>query len=119
MKNWLMVIAMAVLLAGCAEPLPENRLDYVGQWRSKEMSLLILADGTVAYERLKSGGTTSINGPMQGFEGDDFIVGLLFLTTRFEVSEPPHEVEGDWTMVVDGVRLWSVPEKAIQHDNTI
>ncbi|WVM92925.1 hypothetical protein ULG90_01620 [Halopseudomonas pachastrellae] len=41
------------------------------------------------------------------------------MTTRFEVSEPPHEVEGDWTMVVDGVRLWRVPEKAIQLDNTI
>ena len=29
MKNWLLVIAMAVLLAGCAEPLPENRLEIL------------------------------------------------------------------------------------------
>lgn len=113
MKNWLLVIALAVMLVGCAEPVPENRLDYVGEWRSKEMSLLILTDGSVAYQRLKGGGSTSITGPMQGFDGDDFVVGVLFMTTRFEVSEPPHEVDGEWTIIVDGVRLWRVAEKSV------
>ncbi|WP_233998408.1 hypothetical protein [Pseudoalteromonas sp. T1lg48] len=69
------------------------------------MRLLILADGTVDYKRLKNGGTTSINAPLQEFEGDDFVVGLGFFNTRFEVTQAPHQVNGQWQMVVDGVLL--------------
>jgi len=77
MKKCLSTITLVLLLIGCAEPLPEDRLHYVGEWQSKEMKLLILADGTVAYKRLKSGGSTSINGPLKEFVGDDFTVGIL------------------------------------------
>jgi hypothetical protein len=97
-------------VAGCAEPLAEDRLNYVGEWQSKEMRVLILADGTVAYERLKGGGTTSVNGPLKEFIGDDFVVGILFMTATFEVSEPPHEEDGVWKMTVDGVQLTRVSE---------
>lgn len=101
---------LAVLLFACSKPLPDNRLDYVGEWQSKEMRLLILADGTVAYKRLKGGGTTSINGPLKAFSGDNFVVGILFLTSTFDVSQPPTQVNGQWQMVVDGVRLTRVEE---------
>ncbi|WP_299944203.1 lipoprotein [uncultured Microbulbifer sp.] len=110
MNKYLSAIAITLLLSGCAEPLPEKRLHYVGEWQSKEMGLLILADGTVAYKRLKSGSTTSVNGPLKKFVGDDFTVGILFLTTTFHVTEPPHEADGVWTMTVDGVQLTRVSE---------
>ncbi|MFV1980009.1 MAG: hypothetical protein ACC655_02555 [Rhodothermia bacterium] len=99
------LIVFTSLLVGCSEPLPESKQDYVGDWQSKEMRLLILADGTVSYERLKNGGTTSVNGPVKEFVGDDLVVGVLFFKTTFEVTETPHEVDGRWQMVVDGVRL--------------
>ncbi len=108
MKKYLSIIAVIFLLIGCAKPLPEERLDYVGEWQSREMGLLILADGSVAYKRLKSGATTSINGPLKEFIGDDFTVGALFFTTTFKVSQPPHEVDGVWKMTVDGVTLTRV-----------
>jgi hypothetical protein len=69
------------------------------------MALLITQDGSVAYKRIKKGMTTSVNGPLKEFDGDDFVVGVLFMTTTFKVSEPPHKVKGRWQMVVDGVRL--------------
>jgi hypothetical protein len=103
--SFLLFISMLFLLTACSQPLPEDKLSYAGEWRSKEMGLLILEDGTVAYKRLKGGGTTSVKGPIKEFVGDDFKVGFWFLTTTFEVSEPPHEVNGTWQMVVDGVRL--------------
>ena len=109
MKKYLLVFFI-ILLSGCADPLPEDRLDYVGEWRSKEMGLLILADGSVSYKRLKGGATTSVSGPLKRFEGDDFVVGVLFMTTTFDVTEPPHEIGGAWTMTVDGVRLTRVSE---------
>ncbi|WP_020407963.1 hypothetical protein [Hahella ganghwensis] len=96
---------LILLLAGCSDPLPQNRLNYAGEWQSKEMYLLIQNDGTVSYQRLKNGGSVSINGPLQEFKGDNFEVGFGPFSTTFEVSEPPHLVEDHWEMVVDGVRL--------------
>ncbi len=110
MKKYLSVIAITFLLAGCAKPLPEERLEYVGEWQSSEMGLLILADDSVVYKRLKSGATTSINGPLKEFIGDDFSVGVLFFTTTFKVNQPPYELDGIWRMTVDGVTLTRVAE---------
>ncbi len=109
MKKYLLVFFI-ILLSGCADPLPEDRLDYVGEWRSNEMGLLILADGSVSYKRLKGGATTSVSGPLKRFEGDDFVVGVLFMTTTFDVTEAPHEIGGAWKMTVDGVRLTRVSD---------
>ena len=101
---------LVLFLTACSEPLPEDRLAYEGDWRSKEMRLLILADGTVSYKRLQNGGTTTINAPLKEFRGDDFRVGIGPIATTFEVSEAPHKVDGKWEMVVDGVRLSKVSE---------
>ncbi len=106
--RFLMICFIMFLISACSEPLPEDKLSYVGEWQSKEMGLIILQDGTVAYKRLKGGGSTSVNGPIKEFNGNDFKVGILFLTTTFKVSEPPHEINGLWQMVVDGVRLTKV-----------
>lgn len=111
MRTRMFVAVLALLLlSACSKPVPPEKMDYVGEWRSREMALLILPDGTVAYKRLKNGGTTSVNGPLKEFAGDGFVVGIGFLTTKFIVSEPPHKREGQWQMVVDGVRLSKVEE---------
>ena len=99
------------MLIGCSKPLPENKVSYVGEWKSKEMYLLILADGTVSYRRLKNGGSTSINAPLQKFVGYDFVVGILYLTTTFDVSKAPYQDNGKWFMVVDGIKLSKSPEE--------
>ena len=110
MNKYLPIFLITLLLTACAEQLPEGKLNYSGEWRSKEMALLILEDGSVSYKRLKNGVTTSVNGPLKKFVGDDFIVGVFFLTTTFDVSEPPHEENGVWKMTVDGVKLTKVIE---------
>lgn len=108
MKKKLSILVFILLLSGCANPLPVDRFDYVGEWRSSEMMLLILSDGTVSYKRKDGATTTSVNGPLKEFVGDDFVVGILFFTTTFIVSEPPYETEGVWKMTVDGVQLTKV-----------
>jgi hypothetical protein len=99
------IFLMLALLSGCSDPLPKDKLHYAGEWQSKEMYVLILEDGTVDYKRLKRGGTTSVNGPLKEFQGDNFVVGIGPMTTMFKVSKPPHQVEGQWLMEVDGVLL--------------
>lgn len=104
------IVFLTLFLTACSKPLPEAKLSYVGEWQSKEMYLLILRDGSVAYKRLKAGATTSVNGPLKKFVGDDFVVGFAFLTTTFKVSEAPHQINGQWQMVVDGIRLTRLNE---------
>jgi len=69
------------------------------------MYLQILENGRVKYKRQTRFATTEITAPIKEFQGDHFVVGFAFIKTRFEVSEPPHQEGGGWSMVVDGVRL--------------
>jgi len=111
MKKLSLVLFVIFMLFGCSKPVPENKLLYVGEWKSKEMYLLILADGTVSYNRLQNGGSTSINGPLKEFVGDNFVVGIAFLTTIFTVTEIPYQIDGKWFMVVDGIKLSKSSER--------
>jgi len=81
MKKLFLASLLSVALVGCSNPVPESKMDYVGVWGGNGMALLILADGTVSYERVRGGGTTSVNGPLKEFVGDNFVVGVLFITT--------------------------------------
>ena len=104
-KCFIPAILILTLLCGCGIPVPEDKSSYVGEWRSKEMYLLILQDGSVDYKRLKKGSTVSVTGPIQEFQGDNFVVGFSFVNTVFEVSKTPYQENGEWKMVVDGVEL--------------
>ena len=96
---------LALVLIGCSKPVPPEKSAYVGEWQEKTMYLLITQDGSVSYKRLKGGLTTSVDGPLKGFSGDNFEVGIGPLTTTFVVNKTPYQ-EGDaWKMVVDGVEL--------------
>lgn len=99
------LLIIALLLAACSKSVPPDKIDYVGEWQSKEMYLLILQDGSVKYKRLKGGATTKVTGPIKEFQGDNFVVGILFINTIFEVSRPPYQENDVWKMVVDGVEL--------------
>jgi len=104
-RHFLLAIALVLALAGCAQPVPADKADYVGEWKAPGMTLLITQDGSVQYERIQGGAKTSVTGPIQKYEGNDFSVGIGFLSTTFVVSKPPHQVAGVWKMVVDGVEL--------------
>ncbi len=100
-----LMLVPILLLAACAIPVPPEKAAYVGEWRAPGMSLLILADGSIVYERIRGGATTKINGPLKAFKGDDFEVGIGSMATTFKVSATPHEKDGTWRMTVDGVEL--------------
>ena len=99
------LILMLLFVSGCSKPIPQVRSNYIGYWQGENMELSISTGGMLAYRRFSKGMNTRINAPITEFKGDDFVVGLWFMTTRFVVSEPPHQVHGQWQMVVDGVRL--------------
>lgn len=100
-----LIIIAAVLIYGCGIQVPADKAEYVGEWQSREMYLLITQDGSVKYQRIKGGVTKSVSGPIRAFEGNNFIVGVPMITTTFVVSEPPHLSNSQWKMTVDGVTL--------------
>lgn len=101
----LIALALASSLLGCGKPVPPERVAYVGEWQEKTMYLLITQDGSVRYKRLKGGGTTSVEGPLKGFKGNNFEVGIGPMATTFVVSKPPYQDGDKWKMVVDEVEL--------------
>ena len=104
----LLVFVSALALTACGKAVPSDKSAYVGEWRAQKMALLITQDGRVAYKRFEGAVTKSVDGPLQGFEGNNFKVGVAFLSTTFEVSKPPFQEGGKWKMVVDGVELTKV-----------
>jgi hypothetical protein len=103
------MLAAALGLAACSKPLPSDKANYAGDWRSAEMQLIITTGGRVDYKRRASGGSRSVQAPIQKFEGNDFFAGLGLLSTRFVVARPPTLINGVWTMTDDGVELTKVP----------
>lgn len=105
LRNILLVLLLALGLGACAQPVPSDKAEYVGEWQGKSMVLLITQDGSVRYKRVKGGGSTSIEAPLKRFDGDNFVVGIGPMSTVFTVSKPPYRDGGEWKMVVDGVEL--------------
>ena len=103
--RYLAALLAALLLTACGQPVPADKSNYVGDWRGKEMRIVITSDGRVEYSRKNGENTTSVKAPLQGFDGDNFIAGVGFLRTTFVVTTPPHLVGAAWKMVVDGVEL--------------
>ena len=105
---WIFAVCLLVL-AGCAKPLPPDKFAYAGEWRSTKMRLLITESGDVEYKRVDGNLSKSIDGPLQRFEGNNFVVGMGPVKTTFVVSMPPYQDGDTWKMVVDGVELSNVP----------
>ncbi|MCO4293632.1 hypothetical protein NF867_12220 [Solitalea sp. MAHUQ-68] len=108
MKSKILIVLFTILMSACnikSPGIPKDKMNYVGRWESLSMKLVITKDGSVEYERMEGGSTKSVNGPLQKFAGNNFVVGALGITTTFVVSKPPHEESGTWKMTVDGEEL--------------
>jgi hypothetical protein len=110
LRTTLTAALLAIMLVACAKPLPAERAPYVGVWRGGPMLLVVVAGGRVAYQRKEGNRSTSVNAPVKEFKGDNFVVGVGFMSTEFVVSAPPHEERGIWHMTVDGVEVTKTTE---------
>jgi hypothetical protein len=100
-----LLLVLSGSLVGCGKPVPPEKSAYVGEWQERTMYLLITQDGSVRYKRLRGGATTSVEGPLKQFSGDNFAVGVGPVATTFVVNKPPYQDGERWKMVVDGVEL--------------
>lgn len=100
-----LLLVPGLLIACSAEPLPADKADYAGHWRGKGVDLVIEASGQVQYRKAKGKGQVEISGPITQWIDEDFVVGVMVVKTKFDVTEPPHEVDGIWMMTVDEAQV--------------
>jgi hypothetical protein len=105
MKTASVVVVSLLALLGCGQPVPAEKAAYVGEWKEKNMVLSITQEGSVRYKRVKGNTTTSVDGQLKRFEGNNFEVGIGPMTTMFVVSKAPYQDGKSWKMTVDGVEL--------------
>jgi hypothetical protein len=108
----------AVLLAACAKPLPGDKTGYAGEWHGGPISLVITSGGRAVYQRKEGNMSKKIDAPIKEFKGDNFVIGVGFMSTEFIVAKPPHEEGGAWKMTVDGIELTRVPDGSLQLENS-
>ena len=89
-------------------PVPPEKMAYVGDWQGKDMRLQLAKDGKVKYKRDRPDKQMDLSLDLQGFDGDNFDVGVLLVRSTFVVTKPPHRVGDKWKMTVDGVELTRV-----------
>ena len=100
------VLLVVFAIAGCSSvPLPADMADYAGKWQSADMTITITKDGYVDYKRVGQGSSRSGSGPIKEYMGDGFVVGVMFIKTKFKVEKRPYLSQGKTKMVVDGVEL--------------
>ena len=107
MYRLIFILLISALLVSCGKPVPPEKESYIGYWQGRNTLLEIKENGDVSYFRKEGEKITTIDSPLQKFDGDDFVIGILFFTSRFEVSTAPyiHPISGEWMMVVNGVEL--------------
>lgn len=89
-------------------PVPADKIAYVGDWQGKDMRLQLAKDGKVKYQRDRPGKQMDLSLDLQGFDGDNFDVGVMLVRSTFVVTKPPHREGNKWKMTVDGVELTRV-----------
>lgn len=109
-KKLLIFPLLTFFILGCGKPVPPEKSTYVGEWQEENMYLLLTQDGSVEYKRIIGSTTKSIEGPIKGFDGNNFEVGIGPMSTVFVVSKPPFQEGENWKMVVDGVELTKTDE---------
>jgi len=109
-RNSAIILFLAIMATSCGGlkgiKVPDDKKDYVGTWKSEEVTLTIMEGGRVEYEKKTGSSSKTISAPIQKFEGDNFTVGALGINTTFVVSNPPSkDSSGVWKMTVDGAEL--------------
>ena len=97
---------MAVSLSGCAEPLSEDKSEFVGLWKSNQTSLLITQSGRIEYESQKGAAKTSVSMPIKIIDNSEIKAGFLFFTSSFNLQGNPKEENGMQVLIVDGEKLY-------------
>ncbi len=110
LKKIIAVSILVFLLASCAKPLDDDKLPYVGLWKSHQTSLLITQSGMLEYETKKGAVTTSVSMPIKHIDNAVIEARFLFMSSSFQLDGAPKDEDGMLMLVVDGEKLYKTDE---------
>lgn len=102
----LLLIFLIYMLTGCADPLSDDKNEYVGLWKNNQTSLLITKAGRIEYESNKGSVKTSVSMPIKSITSSELVAGFLFINSNFLLSGPPTIEDGRTVLTVDGEDLY-------------
>jgi hypothetical protein len=105
LRSLVLAAGLLASAAALAEPVPADKMAYVGDWQGKDMQLTLSKEGKVKYKRNQPGKNLDLSIDLLGFNGNNFDVGWGIVRSTFVVSQPPHREGKQWKMTVDGVEL--------------
>ena len=101
----LLAAGISTSSAALADPVPADKMAYVGSWKGKDMQLALTKEGKITYKRVQEKKKLDLSIDLLGFNGNNFDAGWGFVRSTFVVSKPPHREGKVWKMTVDGVEL--------------
>lgn len=87
-----------------ASALSSTKKEYAGHWEGGGVTLDI-SSSAVSYVNKQGNTSTTLNGTLDHFEGDDIVIKILIPTSTLKVTSPPTLVGGEWKMTVEGVEV--------------
>ena len=94
-------------LAESAQPTPPpaGMEEFVGTWTGGPITLVITAEGSLAYEKSRGAGSTTLTAPVLSWQSDSITAGIGPMTRTFVVDAPPALQDGVGHMRIDGQDL--------------
>lgn len=94
-------IAATLLLSGCSR-IPDEKVSYIGTWKSQNATLTITRAGRMNYHRSanESRIEEDFNVDIKQFSEKEIIGNVG--DARLEITEPPRQAGGSWQMTING-----------------
>lgn len=96
---------IGLLLVSCAKktPLTDAQKVYAGTWSSGQSYLAISQDGSINYKIVDGNSSTEVQGAGLTIINSTMKVSFLGTERDWKIESAPAQVNGVWTMTVDGI----------------
>lgn len=98
-------IMLQLPLLAQADPIPSDKLPFVGNWGGPGLNLSIDKDGGVRYSRATTGKPVNFTGDFVAFRGNNLEVRVGEKLVVIEFAKGPTPNDGAWSATVDGVNV--------------
>lgn len=105
MKQFYLPLFLFLFLFGCLNktPVSEENKEYIGLWTANnDYWISIGKDGTGSYKLPNS----NISGGSATIKEKSITISMLGIDANFVIDQPPHQEEGTWLMILDGIKYY-------------
>jgi hypothetical protein len=118
----LLTLGLGLACAGLGdlefETRPPPSPNYVGAWAGVGLEMEIDPEGMVDVVHNDNGSHSEFSAPAMSWDAGELKIGIGPIVRTYTVNEPPHLVDGEWRMVVNGIVLVRTSGPALHNELT-